>query len=97
MLVSEIALGTVELGMDYGFRGSGHYAKPDFKDSEALLHAAVEAGINLFDTARAYGEAEAIIGRVLPDLNPRPYVTTKFVADASIPAGAMGKALTTLV
>lgn len=81
LLVSEIALGTVELGMDYGFRGSDHYARPDRQEAERILHRAVETGINLFDTARAYGDAEAIIGKVLPALNPRPYVTTKCTAD----------------
>lgn len=59
--VSELALGTVELGMAYGI----HAERPSEKGASALLHHALDAGINLLDTARAYGDAEAIIGRNL--------------------------------
>lgn len=60
--VSEISLGTVEIGMSYGISSEG---KPDERSSEQLLHRALDLGINLIDTARAYGESEAIIGRAL--------------------------------
>jgi len=59
--VSEISLGTAELGMDYGIGAS----KPSESEAAALLHGAVDLGINLLDTARAYGDAEAVIGRHL--------------------------------
>jgi aryl-alcohol dehydrogenase-like predicted oxidoreductase len=80
MLVSEVSLGTAALGLDYGFRNSAHYAVPDEREVHRLLHRAVECGINLFDTARGYGEAEARIGRILGDLRPRPLIATKFSA-----------------
>ena len=38
--VSEIALGTVELGMEYGFRGSAHYQPPEPQEAVRLLRAA---------------------------------------------------------
>jgi aryl-alcohol dehydrogenase-like predicted oxidoreductase len=57
--VSEISLGTAELGMTYGI----HASKPTETEAAALLHQALDQGINLLDTARAYGDAEAIIGR----------------------------------
>lgn len=59
--VSEISLGTVELGMAYGIGA----AKPSENEASALLHRALDLGINLLDTARAYGDAEAVIGRNL--------------------------------
>lgn len=60
--VSEISLGTVEIGMDYGL-GSPH--RPKESEAHLLLHGALDLGINFLDTARAYGESEAIIGRAL--------------------------------
>jgi aryl-alcohol dehydrogenase-like predicted oxidoreductase len=61
--VSEISLGTVELGMAYGI----HASKPTESEAAALLHQALDLGVNLLDTARAYGDAEAIIGRNLAE------------------------------
>jgi aryl-alcohol dehydrogenase-like predicted oxidoreductase len=60
--VSELALGTVELGLDYGI---GAAERPTEAAAAALLHFALDQGINLIDTARAYGEAERIIGTAL--------------------------------
>ena len=63
--VSAISLGTVELGMDYGIRSGAERLRPDESDAAALLHFALDSGINLIDTARAYGASEGIIGRAL--------------------------------
>jgi aryl-alcohol dehydrogenase-like predicted oxidoreductase len=65
--VSEISLGTVEIGMAYGIAENGEAAPPDEAEASKLLHCALDLGVNLIDTARAYGESEAIIGRVLRD------------------------------
>jgi 1-deoxyxylulose-5-phosphate synthase len=63
--VSEISLGTVEIGMPYGIRENGNVPVPDEKAAERLLNQALDLGVNFIDTARAYGESEAIIGRAL--------------------------------
>jgi aryl-alcohol dehydrogenase-like predicted oxidoreductase len=63
--VSRISLGTVEIGMDYGIGPDGTAGRPSEAEAGRLLHAALDLGINLIDTARAYGESEAIIGRTL--------------------------------
>ncbi|MBM3776552.1 MAG: aldo/keto reductase [Acidobacteria bacterium] len=63
--VSEISLGTVELGLDYGIRPAGEDARPDRAGAARLLHRALDLGINYVDTARAYGEAEERIGAAL--------------------------------
>lgn len=60
--VSVISLGTVELGLDYGIAGEG---RPDDAEAARLLHRALDLGINLIDTARAYGESERRIGSAL--------------------------------
>lgn len=63
--VSALSLGTVEIGLDYGLSEKGEAHRPSEADAHELLHFALDHGINLIDTARAYGEAEAIIGRAL--------------------------------
>jgi 1-deoxyxylulose-5-phosphate synthase len=63
--VSEIALGTVELGLDYGVAGGNHNLKPAEADAIRLLDQAIDLGINFIDTARAYGISEELIGKVL--------------------------------
>jgi aryl-alcohol dehydrogenase-like predicted oxidoreductase len=65
--VSEISLGTVEIGMPYGIAQNGESAPPDEAEASKLLHCALDLGVNLIDTARVYGESEAIIGRALRD------------------------------
>jgi aryl-alcohol dehydrogenase-like predicted oxidoreductase len=65
LLVSEIALGTVELGMEYGIPADGVSAVPSAKDAAHILNKALDLGINYIDTARAYGNSEAVIGRTL--------------------------------
>ena len=65
LLVSELSLGTVELGLDYGIRPTGADARPDEAAAARLLHRALDLGINYIDTARGYGASEQIIGRAL--------------------------------
>src|SRR3954449_44296 len=65
--VSEISLGTVEIGMPYGIARDGVPPPPDEAEASKLLHRALDLGVNMIDTARAYGESEAIIGRTLRD------------------------------
>ncbi len=83
--VSEVALGTVELGMDYGFRGSDHYQRPEPKESIRLLHRAFELGINLIDTARSYGSSEELIGKAFAGIPNRPLVASKFIVPSELP------------
>ena len=45
--VSELSLGTVELGLDYGIDAT----RPSEDEACDLLHYALDRGINLIDTA----------------------------------------------
>ncbi len=65
MRVSSIALGTVSLGMSYGIEVPGRLNQPTRADAIRLLQQAADAGINLFDTAPAYGESEGLIGEAI--------------------------------
>jgi aryl-alcohol dehydrogenase-like predicted oxidoreductase len=91
--VSEVSLGTVELGLDYGFRESRHYPRPSFRDAVRLVHEALDLGINLLDTARSYGESEAAIGRALREWpGSQPVIVSKVY----LPDGASNMSLTNL-
>jgi aryl-alcohol dehydrogenase-like predicted oxidoreductase len=92
--VPPLVLGTVQLGMPYGLGaardGIGEAA------AHAILDAAAARGVRGLDTARAYGEAEARIGRWLGQrkLAPLPFIASKFPPlDAGDGADAVERAL----
>lgn len=58
--VHKIALGTVQWGLAYGI--ANQTGRPDAAQIGAMLMEARERGIAFLDTARAYGEAERILG-----------------------------------
>ena len=59
--ITALTLGTVQLGLAYGVNNDR--GMPSFEESSAILSAALDAGIVSFDTARGYGESEAVLGR----------------------------------
>ena len=61
---SELILGTAQLGLpDYGRANST--GQPDHPAAVALIREAVARGVDGFDTARAYGSAECVLGDAL--------------------------------
>jgi aryl-alcohol dehydrogenase-like predicted oxidoreductase len=63
--VSEISLGTVELGLDYGVPVGGEHLRPPEEQAIFLLNRALDLGVNFIDTASAYGVSEQVIGKAL--------------------------------
>lgn len=63
--VSRLALGTVELGVDYGVSSSGVQLRPSRSDAVDLLCSAADLGVTLFDTAPNYGASESLLGEAL--------------------------------
>lgn len=63
--VSPIGLGTVKLGRDQGVKYPNQFKIPDDRDASALLAHAQSLGINLIDTAPAYGISETRLGPLL--------------------------------
>jgi aryl-alcohol dehydrogenase-like predicted oxidoreductase len=61
--VSRLVLGTAQLGMPYGI--ANRTGQPDFETAISIVKTAWEGGIREFDTAQAYGESEAVLGRAL--------------------------------
>ena len=85
--VSELALGTVELGLAYGIPQPGESPMPDAAEAARILRQAVDAGVTLIDTARAYGLAEERIGRALAGRRREIVLASKF--SLAGPGGAL--------
>jgi spore coat polysaccharide biosynthesis protein SpsF (cytidylyltransferase family)/aryl-alcohol dehydrogenase-like predicted oxidoreductase len=62
-LQSECTLGTAQLGMDYGL--VNRTGKPSRPDAVGLVRHAISHGVMHLDTARAYGDSEAVLGAAL--------------------------------
>lgn len=59
--MAELCLGTVQFGMNYGINNQiGR--QPTWEESFEMLDIAIDRGIDVIDTARAYGEAELVLG-----------------------------------
>lgn len=58
--MAELCLGTVQFGMKYGIANT--LGQPSGEDVFLMLDTAIEHGIHVIDTARAYGTAEIILG-----------------------------------
>ena len=63
--VSALGLGTVKLGRNQGLKYPTGFTLPDERSAATLLARARALGINLLDTAPAYGSSEERLGRLL--------------------------------
>lgn len=59
----KIILGTAQLGMDYGV--NNELGKPSHELAQKIVDFALASGITDFDTARGYGDSEAVLGECL--------------------------------
>jgi aryl-alcohol dehydrogenase-like predicted oxidoreductase len=91
-----ITLGTVQLGLKYGIANQS--GKPSDGEAAAILSAAAKAGITHFDTARAYGDSESRIGRLLPsEAKGRITIVTKLHISDTVPDDAPAREIKTAV
>ncbi len=77
LAVSPLGLGTVKLGRTAGVKYPDSFKIPDDVQTLKLLSQASELGINLIDTAPAYGNSEQRLGQLLPKLNREWVIATK--------------------
>ncbi len=77
--VSPLGLGTVKFGRNTGVKypGGEGFALPTDKEIESLLDLALDCGINLLDTAPAYGAAEERLGNLMGWRRERFFLVTK--------------------
>lgn len=77
ILVSPIGLGTVKLGRSEGVKYPHAFTIPGDDEAGRLLSLAAELGVNLLDTAPAYGTSEARLGTLLAGQRERWIIATK--------------------
>ncbi|WP_044870732.1 aldo/keto reductase [Pseudomonas sp. LFM046] len=65
LVVSPLGLGTVKLGRDQGVKYPSGFTIPDDAEARQLLALARDLGLNLIDTAPAYGRSEERLGPLL--------------------------------
>ena len=75
--VSPIGLGTVKLGRSVGVKYPARFEIPDDDAALALLRRASDLGVNLLDTAPAYGTAEQRLGGFLRGWRDEWIIVTK--------------------
>jgi len=80
---AELVFGTVQLGLPYGI--ANRTGKPSREDAVALVHLALENEVRTFDTARAYGDSEDVLGAALKG---RARIVTKLGPLADLVASA---------
>ncbi|HPI74167.1 MAG TPA: aldo/keto reductase [bacterium] len=86
--VSEISFGGVEIGLPYGIGVHSSADMPSDAESVHLLHQALELGITFFDTARAYGRSEEIMGKAFNDRREQVILCSKCSLPVSMDNGS---------
>jgi len=74
-LPNKIAIGTAQFGLDYGIANQN--GKVNANEIRSILDFAHEKGINILDTAKAYGNSEKSIGNYLKLTEKNWYIVTK--------------------
>jgi aryl-alcohol dehydrogenase-like predicted oxidoreductase len=77
LAVSTIGIGCNNFGLRLGL-----------DESRPVVHAALDAGITLFDTADSYGDSEEILGELLAGVRDDVVLATKFGSDVKGRNGA---------
>lgn len=67
--VSPYSLGALMFATSFG--------NPDPNDSAGIIHKALDAGINLIDTADSYGDSEVVVGKALKGRRDNVVLATK--------------------
>ena len=71
MAASVLSLGTVEFGLPYGFYHPQESPVPEKREAIRIMISAFEKGVNLLDTAPAYGNSERVVGEALKEWGSR--------------------------
>lgn len=84
----KLVFGTAQLGSKYGI--ANKTGQPDWKVAQNLLKTAIANGVTHIDTARAYGDSEAVIGQSLKNgWEGRAKIITKLSPMQSCPSDAL--------
>lgn len=89
LVVSRLSLGTMSFGEGSGNRA---IARTEPAEADRIVGAAIDAGINFFDTADVYagGESETMLGRALGDRRDEVVIATKAGWRTGVPLNRSG-------
>jgi aryl-alcohol dehydrogenase-like predicted oxidoreductase len=79
--MEEIILGRSGLTVRRPAFGALPLQRLDRKEAVTLLHAALDGGMNFFDTARAYSDSESKVGEAFSGMRERVLIATKTRGD----------------
>jgi myo-inositol catabolism protein IolS len=84
---SELRVSAVAMGC-WAIVGDSTWGPQDEDEAAATIHAALELGVNFFDTAEAYGKgySEALLGRALAGRRAQAIIASK-VSQSNLTAG----------
>lgn len=85
----KLVLGTVQFGLNYGI--SNVNGRPGETDVDRMLQRARAGGIDTLDTAAAYGDAEAALGRMIAADDFRVITKTQPVSATEVDAQALSQ------
>lgn len=88
--MTKLVLGTVQFGCQYGINSVG---RPDEKMVLDILKCAAKSGISVLDTSAAYGNAEEVLGKLLPHVGSSFKVISKYPESEETVALALDKTL----
>ena len=77
---SKLILGTVQFGLHYGVNNTA--GKPSKENIKSILDSAYNSGIQLLDTAEAYGDSQNTIGEYHNNSTNKFNVITKFSSNS---------------
>lgn len=77
LVAAPIALGTTKIGRNTDVKYPGSFQLPTDKEIAQLFDAALELGVNLIDTAPAYGETEVRLGPLIEKYRDKIVLCTK--------------------
>lgn len=75
--VTVIGWGAFKIGRNEGVKYPDAYDLPSEAEAHALIHAVIDMGIEVIDTAPAYGLSESRLGASLGDRRDRVFLSTK--------------------
>lgn len=77
LAINPIAFGAFKIGRNVKTKYPAAYDMPDLKTVDPLLNTILDLGINLIDTAPAYGESESRIGQTIAHRRAEYFLSSK--------------------
>lgn len=90
---SKLVLGTVQFGCQYGVNSTG---RPDEQAVCEILKLAAHSSITTLDTSAAYGDAEEVLGKVIPQAGGPFQIISKYPESRETVGVTLEKTLHTL-